>query len=140
MPDTNTTGKVPVLLAGDVKLTESAVVANYVAAKFSSGSTALLPADPLAAARAALWVEVFGPNVFGPVMQMLGADTRAGVEAARAKLEAGLVLVDGVLRTHGSEEGGNYFLGGKYSMAEVLTTSLLQRAMVFAKAHRQTRE
>ena len=126
------------LVHGDLKLAESSVVTEYVAAGWPE--SALLPADAGAAARARLFSEVVSPSVFSPVFAMLSADTRAGVEAGRARLEGGLKLLDAMLRTHGSEEGGNYFLGGKYSMAEVLTTSLLQRAMVFAKAHRQTRE
>ena len=45
-------------------------------------------------------------------------------------------VVDAVLLSQGSASGGAFFLGGHYSIAEVLTTSLLQRALVYLPAYR----
>ena len=51
-------------------------------------------------------------------------------------LLAGLQVLDSVLLLHGSEEGGDLFLGGQYSMAEVACTGLLQRGIVTLPAYR----
>ena len=45
-------------------------------------------------------------------------------------------VVDAFLVSQGSASGGAFFLGGQYSIAEVLTTSLLQRALVYLPAYR----
>ena len=49
---------------------------------------------------------------------------------------AGLQVLDAFLSLHGSEEGGDLFLGGQYSMAEVACTGLLQRGIVTLPAYR----
>ena len=45
-------------------------------------------------------------------------------------------MVNAFLVSQGSTAGGAFFLGGQYSIAEVLTTSLLQRALVYLPAYR----
>lgn len=45
-------------------------------------------------------------------------------------------VLDAFLRLHGSEEGGAFFLGGTYSVAEVYTTSFVQRALACLPAYR----
>lgn len=39
-------------------------------------------------------------------------------------------VLDAFLRQHGSEEGGDYFLGGTYSAAETITTPFVRRMLV----------
>lgn len=41
-----------------------------------------------------------------------------------------------LLTRFGSTEGGNYFLGGQYSLADVATSTLLHRAIILLKAAR----
>lgn len=134
--DPNATAKVPVLIDGDLKLSESAVVATYVAAKYTQ-HVQLIPSDPGQAALCQLWVETFAAQVFGSVMQMLGAETREALTAAGTKLELGISVADAFLKVHGGSDGP-FFLGSSYSIAETLTTSLAQRAVVFAKGLRDT--
>lgn len=44
--------------------------------------------------------------------------------------------LDGLLLAHGSSQGGDYFAGGHYTLAEVVATTLLQRAVLVLPAHR----
>ena len=39
-------------------------------------------------------------------------------------------VLDAFLRQHGSEDGGDYFLGGTYSAAETITTPFVRRMLV----------
>lgn len=39
-------------------------------------------------------------------------------------------VLDKFLRVSGSSEGGDYFLGGRYSFAETVTTPFLRRSLV----------
>lgn len=39
-------------------------------------------------------------------------------------------VLDKYIRASGSSEGGNYFLGGRYSFAETATTPFLRRSLV----------
>lgn len=45
-------------------------------------------------------------------------------------------VIDAFLRLHGSNQGGAFFLGGTYSMAEVMCTGFLQRALPTLPAYR----
>ncbi|EFN56598.1 hypothetical protein CHLNCDRAFT_144343 [Chlorella variabilis] len=124
--DESANAKVPVLVDGDLEITESPVVAEYVLRTYG-GSLDILPADPGAMAKAKLWAELFGSNV-----AILKSDTKAKLAEAEQQMARALAQVlDALLRSQGSQDGGDYFLGGKYSIAEVLTTSLLQRALSY---------
>ena len=39
-------------------------------------------------------------------------------------------MLDKFIRASGSSEGGDYFLGGRYSFAETVTTPFLRRSLV----------
>ena len=45
-------------------------------------------------------------------------------------------IVNEFLERHGSEEGGDYFLGGTYSAAETITTPFVRRMLVALPALR----
>ena len=45
-------------------------------------------------------------------------------------------MLDKFITASGSREGGTYFLGGRYSYAETVTTPFLRRALLVLKAHR----
>eukprot|EP00854_Cymbomonas_tetramitiformis_P017963 gene17963-21394_t len=49
---------------------------------------------------------------------------------AREELENGLRALDTFLLKNGSAQGGDYFLGGQFSMAEVMTGPFILRRMV----------
>lgn len=127
--------KVPVLVDGSLEITESPVVAEYVLKKYGS-STDILPADPALLAKAKLFAEIWGSYIGPAQVAVLQADTKAKLAEAVQKLVAGLKVVDAFLVSQGSASGGAFFLGGQYSIAEVLTTSLLQRALVYLPAYR----
>lgn len=50
-------------------------------------------------------------------------------------MHAGQTL-DAFLRLHGSDAGGGYFLGGRYSFAEVATSPFIARILVVAPHYR----
>lgn len=45
-------------------------------------------------------------------------------------------VLDKFIRTAGSSEGGGYFLGGRYSFAETVTTPFLRRALLVLPHYR----
>ena len=49
-----------------------------------------------------------------------------------------LQVVNEFLLRHGSEEGGDYFLGGSYSAAECLTTPFVRRLLLILPVLRDT--
>lgn len=73
---------------------------------------------------------MFGEKLTPSMFALLRADTRAGVAEAADKMGQALEVLDKLLRTHGSEKGGDYLLGGSYSMAETATTPFVRRAVV----------
>jgi glutathione S-transferase len=133
--DPEANAKVPVLVDGELEITESPVVAEYILNKYGP-STGILPSEPAQLAKARLWADLWGSYVGPAQTAILQADTKAKVAEATDKMAAALKVMDAFLRSQGSTEGGAYFLGGRYSIAEVLTTSLLQRAIVYPKAYR----
>jgi glutathione S-transferase len=118
-------GKVPTLIDGDFSLTESAVVAEYVAGK---AAPALLPASPRDRAEAALfvsqgvdgWVKAFYPLLM------------AQDEAAQAKAAADLVKAAGTLATWLGRRGGPYLLGAAPTLPDFLLWPFLERLSVLA--------
>jgi glutathione S-transferase len=127
--------QVPVLVDGELQITESPVVAEYVLRRYGA-ETDILPPYPAAAAKAKLWAELWGTNVGPAQSAILQSDTKAKLEEAERKMVRSLTVMDAFLRSQGSDDGGDFFLGKQYSVAEVLTTSLLQRALVYCKAYR----
>lgn len=134
--DDTANAKVPVLVDGALEITESPVVAEYILRKYASDK-GILPEEPALMAKAKLWAELWSVNVGAAQSAVLQADTKAKVAEAEQKLVHALQVMDAFLRTQGSSEGGSYFLGRQYSVAEVLTTSLLQRALVYPFAYRK---
>lgn len=128
-PAPGAAAKVPILIDGDVRLYESAVCTEYIAAKWADVGEPLLPADPGAAARARLFAETVSGAFTPAVFALLRADSAAGVAEGRERLEAALRTLDSFITLHGNEEGGSYFLGGAFSLAEVFTLGFVQRAL-----------
>ncbi|EFN58225.1 hypothetical protein CHLNCDRAFT_142109 [Chlorella variabilis] len=134
LPDPAASAKVPILRDGDIGLVESSVIVEYLEHKYPEPP--LLPADPAAAAGVRLFLDAFHRQFPAAFFALLGADTPAAVEAARQKLQTVLEALDGLLLAHGSSQGGDYFAGGHYTLAEVVATTLLQRAVLVLPAHR----
>lgn len=133
-PDPEAPAKVPILIDGDTKLIESNIIVEYLEAQYPEPP--LLPADAAAAARVRLFVETFGSQFTPNLFALFRADTPEGVEAGKAKLAAALKVLDAFLLQHGSQEGGDLFLGGSYSMAETCCTGFLQRALAMLPHYR----
>jgi glutathione S-transferase len=130
-PDPAASAKVPILIDGDTKLIESSIIVEYLDAKYREEGTDLLPTDPADAARARLFAETFSTGPWAGFLALLRAGTPAALEEAKAKTSAGFAALNTCLEKHGrEEEGGSYFLGLQYSLADALTVSLLQRILV----------
>ncbi|KAK2079004.1 hypothetical protein QBZ16_002694 [Prototheca wickerhamii] len=117
-PDPEAPAKVPILEDTDgTKLIESLTVARYLDAKYPERP--LMPKSPADVAKIELFLEYFMPAAFGGVFAFLKADTRAAVEELIPGLVKNLKIANTTLERYGSTEGGDYFLGGFYSLADV---------------------
>jgi glutathione S-transferase len=129
-PDPTAAAKVPILIDGPTHLIESQIIVDYLATKYQDQGTDILPADPADLAKAKLFIETFTNHAISPFFALFRADTAEAVAAGREKLATGLTVVDACLRMHGSEEGGAFFLGEKFSIADLSTVPFLQRMIV----------
>ena len=135
-PDPDAPAKVPILLDGPTHLIESLVVVEYLATKYRDVGIDLMPTDFGDQAKARLFIETFTNHIINPFFALFFMDTHEAVAAGREKLANGFTLVDACLRIHGNEEGGNYFLGKNFTIADVCTVPFLQRVLVCLPAFR----
>ncbi|KAK9917323.1 hypothetical protein WJX75_003132 [Coccomyxa subellipsoidea] len=133
--NTDDPAKVPTIIDGDAKLTESLVVVEYLDAKYG-GEKGLLPKDPLQNAQVKLFVELFTNKFSSFIYKLLSAKTEEEVTALATALENNLEVLDKYIRASGGSDGAGYFLGDRYSYAETITTPFLRRALLVLKAHR----
>ncbi|EIE18169.1 glutathione S-transferase [Coccomyxa subellipsoidea C-169] len=133
--NTEDPAKVPTIVDGDTKLTESLVIVEYLDAKYG-GKKGLLPKDPVQLAQVKLFVELFTNKFSSYIYKMLSATSEEEVNTLGRALEHNLTVLDKFITASGSREGGTYFLGGRYSYAETVTTPFLRRALLVLKAHR----
>lgn len=123
-------GKVPVLIeagaeagGADLYLTESAVIADYVATKFAPK---LQPATPLHRARAALFAEQAVSKVIRAWYGWLSAQEEAAAAAGAASMDAALAAVDAALADRAAA-GGPFFAGADATLPDFLLWPWLAR-------------
>lgn len=130
-PDAGSVAKVPILIHDGVAMIESALCATYVAETFKGGAD-ILPANPAERYVVGLWCETFA--VGPPFFRALRATSQSDVDAALDDLRATLRRCERCLEiAHdrlGPDGEGPFVLGSKYSMAEVLTSTMLPRISV----------
>ncbi|KAL4443358.1 hypothetical protein ABPG75_011095 [Micractinium tetrahymenae] len=134
-PDPEAPAKVPILIDGpDTKLVESLIIVEYLNQQYPEPP--LLPANAAAAARVRLFNETFSSQLTGSMYGLARADSKAAVEAGKARLAAALKVLDEFIKLHGSQQGGDFFLGATFSLAEACCTSLLQRGLAMLPHYR----
>ena len=118
-------GRVPVLMADDTPILESAVIGELVD---EIGGGHMLPRDPIPRAQVRAWVEAVSGCQSG-----FGATVRAGDDAAyRSALEqlhVGLARIDQAM-----SDVGPYFSGDALCMVDVVLAPLLTRMRVLQSA------
>lgn len=129
-PDPASAAKVPILIDGDVKLIESQVVVEYLATKYESDGTNLIPKDPVDSAKAKIFIEAFNSTISTSFMSLFRPATAESVAADNEKFTSGLRIVDTCLKMHGKQDGGAYFLGREFSIADVCTLTIMQRMLL----------
>ncbi|CAL8463312.1 g2846 [Coccomyxa elongata] len=134
--NTDDPAKVPTIIDGNTKLTESLVVVEYLDAKYG-GDKPLLPKNPVQLAQVKLFVELFTNKFQGYIYKMLQAESEEEVNQLGNALENNLEVLNKFIRASGSSEAPGYFLGSTYSYAETVTTPFLRRALLILKAHRR---
>jgi len=109
----NPMGKVPILLDGDIVVTEAAAIGLYLADRYSLGKLAPLPDDPARAAY--LRWSLFSPSVIEPAVT---------AKAAGAQFKPGQVgwgTYESVIPSMESAIAGrSYILGDRFSMADCI--------------------
>jgi glutathione S-transferase len=119
-------GKVPVLRHGDVTLGESRAICGYIDAAFDG--PALMPREPVAAARVEQWVSLLVTTIEPvAVRQYLfaylfpgtadGAPDRARIDAALPVLERQLAILDRAV-----DDGA---IGGAFTLADAYLVPIL---------------
>lgn len=117
----NPNGRVPVLQDGDVRISESTAIAQYLVARYGDGRFAPAPADPAFPAYLQ-WLHYGEGMLMGPMgnyvveMILLPPDRRSEEHAQRAKKLLGrlLVAVDQHLE-------GRDHLAGDFTIADTIT-------------------
>jgi len=127
-PDPESRAKVPILIDDGSTVIESLLTVEYLDAKYPNSGTRLYPTDPAQSFKVKLFTETFSERV--NAFSLLRASTPEELDAATKSLINGLKIVNKFLEVHGSEEGGDYFLGGTYSAAETVTTPFVRRLLV----------
>ncbi|EIE18172.1 glutathione S-transferase [Coccomyxa subellipsoidea C-169] len=126
--NTDDSAKVPTIIDGDEKLTESLVVVEYLDAKYG-GDTPIIPRDPAQLAKVKLFVELFSSKFQTPFFKILRAGSDDELAQLKQEFAHNLEVLDNFIKASGSE-GGGYFLGERYSFAETVTTPFVRRALV----------
>lgn len=127
-------GQVPAYVEGDLTLFESGAIALHVAEK----SEVLLPADPIARARATAWLFSALNTIETPVQEMVGLDAfyggEAWIEGRRPSLDAFLKLRLGELST---ALGDQDWLEGRFTVGDLMMVTVLQilRSTDYLAAH-----
>ena len=132
-PDAGSVAKVPILVHDGVAMIESALCATYVAEAFRSSGADLTPRTPRERYVVGLWCETFA--VGPPFFRALRATSQSDVDAALDDLRETLRKCERCLEIAHAHAGagdadGPFVLGAKYSMAEVLTSTMLPRISV----------
>ncbi|KAL6785484.1 hypothetical protein ACKKBG_A00445 [Auxenochlorella protothecoides x Auxenochlorella symbiontica] len=134
-PGPDAPAKVPILDDADgTALFESLVVAYYLNDKYPE--PALLPSEAAAKAKISLFIELFPPSIFSNAFSLVKAETRAQVAERLPALVQGLKTANALLTSLGSSEGGDYFAGAQYTLADIATSPLYHRAVHLLKGHR----
>jgi glutathione S-transferase len=114
-------GKVPVLRVGETSIFESAVINEYLDEVYAPK---LHPSDPLRRAHNRAWIEA--ASVLTQQMFQLGiAADRAGFDALRALLDAGLGRLDDELGS------GPYFNGADFGLVDASLAPVFMRLAIF---------
>lgn len=134
-PDAGSVAKVPILIHDGVAMIESALCATYVAEAFKSSGADLLPATPAEQYKVGLWCETFavGPPFFRALRATSQSDVDSALDDLRSVLRRCERCLEIAQTTTGRDKGqsdGPFVLGAKYSMAEVLTSTMLPRLSV----------
>jgi len=125
--------KVPILQHGAEVLIESALICQYLEAEFSTVGTALLPPSAVDRYQIALFEEAYSSLVGGPATKIISATGDEQVETeARESLARGMKAMDSYLLRMSSD--GPFVLGGKFSMAEVMTGPFIVRRLATVPA------
>ena len=120
----NAMGKLPTLVDGDTVITEAAAIGLYLADRYSAGKLAPALDDP--ARGTYLRWSLFGSAVIEPgAMAKLGGWTFKPSQAGWGDYEAMLAAIEGALK------GGDYVLGSKFSMADVIFGGTLRYMTTF---------
>lgn len=127
-PDPTAPAKVPIIIDGDNQLIESNVVSEYLDVQYRSTGVKLFPEDPLNLAKVRWFVDLFSETFLPSLFGLLRADSEESLQAAKTKMDTALKNLDKFIEQHGSSKGGDYFLGGSYSFAEVAGTPFVHRA------------
>lgn len=129
-PDPDASAKVPIIIDGDKKVIESLIIPEYLDAKYPASGTKLLPEDPEELAHVRLFADLFGSKWCPLVTKSLKTETKAEVEDVKAQWLKTLKVIDGFLKQYGSEEGGSFLLGARYTFADLVATPFVRRGLL----------
>lgn len=120
----NPMGKLPILVDGDVVVTESAAIGLYLADRYAPGRLAPALDDP--ARGTYLRWSLFAPSVIEPaaIAKMGGWDVKEG-SAGWGSYDAGLAAIEHAI------SGRDYLLGDRFSMADVIFGGTLRYMLTF---------
>jgi glutathione S-transferase len=122
------TGRVPLLMHGDHKVWESAVILEYLEDAFPEHR--LMPADPADRAKVRLWIDFANTRLYAATHRLIFTTD----EAARAQLTAEMVDAVRYMEREGMHVGrGPYLLGKEFTLADVVLYPWFEQANTLEK-------
>ncbi|KAL6785483.1 hypothetical protein ACKKBF_B00440 [Auxenochlorella protothecoides x Auxenochlorella symbiontica] len=133
-PVPGASAKIPILEDVDgTTLIESWTIMHYLEYKYPE--TPLLPKGAAERAKIELFVQLQGASLFERSSAILKARTQAELAVAKAGFVDALKVLDAALRTLGSQDGGDYFAGGQYTLADIAASTRIYRPIVLVEDH-----
>lgn len=124
-------GKVPGLKRGRDLIWESAIINEYLEELYPS--PALLPQDPAQRAWVRFWIDYCNVKFAATTYKLTVAQTSEQIQIHSAELRKQLLFIETKALAHG--QGGPYWLGQEFSLADVGFYPFVERFCVIERHH-----
>jgi glutathione S-transferase len=122
-------GRVPVLVHGDFKLWESAIILEYLEEAFPQHP--LMPMRPADRARARLWMDFANTRLFGPTHRLIFTEDEKLRQELIAEMAESVRFLESAMGEQAAD--GPYLLGGQFTLADIALYPWFEQAATLEK-------